>query len=161
MTSKTDYTEDEWAKLRRAPMIAGMAISIADPGGPIEITRETLTTLKAASSPPSGEELLTAIAQDISAMAQQKQNPIGDFKVSNASLAATQILKELQGASAVAKAKGTPEEADAFGRWMVAVSKAAADAAKEGGFLGFNAERVSAGEQDMLTRVAQAVGAAS
>ena len=67
MTSKADYTEDEWARLRRAPMIAGMAISIADPGGPIEITHETMATLKAASSPPSDEELLTALSQDIMA----------------------------------------------------------------------------------------------
>ena len=39
MTSKADYTEDEWVRLRRAPLVAGLAISIADPGGPIELAR--------------------------------------------------------------------------------------------------------------------------
>ena len=34
MTSKTDFAEEDWARIRRAPMVAGMAISIADPGGP-------------------------------------------------------------------------------------------------------------------------------
>jgi len=42
------------------------------------------------------------------------------------------------------------EEADAFRRWLLAVATAAADAAKEGGFMGFGAELVSQGEQRML-----------
>jgi hypothetical protein len=33
-------------------------------------------------------------------------------------------------------AKATPEETEAFGRWMVTAAQAAADAAKEGGFMG-------------------------
>ena len=33
MTAKADYTDEEWNRLRRAPFVAGMAISLADPGG--------------------------------------------------------------------------------------------------------------------------------
>jgi hypothetical protein len=54
-------------------------------------------------------------------------------------------------------AKATPEEADAFGRWLLEAAQAAADATKEGGFLGIGAEQVSAGEQAMLDRVRAAV----
>jgi hypothetical protein len=36
---------------------------------------------------------------------------------------------------------------------MLAVAQAAADAAKEGGFLGFGAEQVSKGEQAMLEQL--------
>jgi hypothetical protein len=57
-------------------------------------------------------------------------------------------------------AKATPQEAEAFGRWLVAAAQAAADAGKEGGFLGFGAEQVSAGEQRMLDQVRAALGAA-
>ena len=46
MTSKADFTEEEWARLKRAPFVAGMAISLADPGGPIEALKETSATLK-------------------------------------------------------------------------------------------------------------------
>ena len=161
MTSKADYTEDEWARLRRSPMIAGMAISIADPGGPIEITHETMATLKAASSPPSSEELLTALSQDIMAMAQKKENPVGDFKIEHSSLAANQILDELKAANEIVTAKATPDEAAAFRVWMTTVAQAAADAAKEGGFMGFHAERVSDGERAMMTKVAEALGSTS
>ena len=35
MTTKADFTEEEWARLGRAPLVAGMAITLADPGGPV------------------------------------------------------------------------------------------------------------------------------
>ena len=54
--------------------------------------------------------------------------------------------------------KASPQEAEAFRRWLVAAAQAAADAAKEGGFMGFGAEQVSAGEQQMLDRVRGALG---
>jgi hypothetical protein len=35
MTSKQDFTGEEWTRIRCAPLVAGVAISLADPGGPI------------------------------------------------------------------------------------------------------------------------------
>ena len=52
-------------------------------------------------------------------------------------------------------AKATPEEADAYRGWLKAAAQEAADAAKEGGFMGFHAERVSEGEQRMLDKLAE------
>ena len=46
MTSKTDFSDEEWTRVKRAPFLAGMAISLADPGGPIEAFKETSATLK-------------------------------------------------------------------------------------------------------------------
>ena len=34
------FTEEERTRLKRAPFVAGMAISLADPGGPIEAVKE-------------------------------------------------------------------------------------------------------------------------
>jgi len=34
----------------RSPFVAGMTISLADPGGPIEAAKETMATLKVATS---------------------------------------------------------------------------------------------------------------
>ena len=158
MTSKDAFTEDEWVRIRRAPLIAGMAISIADPGGPIEMTKETMASLKAASSPPSNEELLVAVSQDIMAMGQQKQNPIGGFKVQNAALAGKEILDELGAANDIVTTKATPDEAAGFRGWLVAVAQAAADSAKEGGFMGFGAEQVSQGERTMIDQLEATLG---
>ena len=99
MTSRQDFTDQEWTRIRRAPLVAGVAISLADPGGPIELAKETMATMRSATPPPSQEELLAAV-------------------------------------------------------------QAAADAGKEGGFLGFGGEQVSAGEQRMLDQVRTAIGMA-
>jgi hypothetical protein len=158
MTSKADYTEEEWVRLRRAPFVAGLAISIADPGGPIEIAKETIATMKAASTPPSQEELLVEVSQEIVSMVNQKQNPMAGFKPDSSALAGKMILDELMGVNEILIAKATPEEATAFRLWLLAAAQAAADGAKEGGFMGFGAEVISQGEQRMLAELRTALG---
>lgn len=159
MTAKTDFTDEEWTRVRRAPLVAGMAISLADPGGPIELAKETSASLKTATNPPSREQLLAEVALDIESMAQQRQNPMSDFKPTQGSDPRQQILEELRAVSAIVSSKATAEEAAAFNNWILASAQAAADAAKEGGFMGFGAERVSQGEKDMLEQVRTAIGA--
>jgi hypothetical protein len=159
VTKKADYTEEEWATLRRAPMVAGLAITLADPGGPIEATKEAIATLKAVTSPGSDQELVVALSQDAMALAQQRQSPLKDFKPRGA-MAGQQVLDELRAANDVVSEKATPEEAAAFRSWLLAAAKAAADAAKEGGFMGFGAERVSLGERDMLEQLGRILGTA-
>ena len=156
MTSRQDFTEQEWARIRRAPLVAGVAISLADPGGPIEVAKETMASLRSATLPPSQEELLASVALDVQALAQHKQNPLGDFKPRSGQ----QVLEELRGVNEIVTAKATPEEVEAFRRWLVAAAQSAADAAKEGGFLGFGAEQVSAGEKQMLDQVRAVLGLA-
>ena len=157
MTSKADFTEQEWTRLKRAPFVAGMAISLADPGGPIELVKETAATLKtvrdAAESGGRGE-LIDAVAQEVVAEARQRKNPLHDFRAKGA-LAGQEILEELAEANRVVSAKATPEEAGAFRDWLQTAAQEAANAAKEGGFLGFHAERVSEGEQRMLDKLAE------
>lgn len=159
MTGKADFSEQEWTRLKRAPFVAGMAISLADPGGPIELVKETAATLKtvrdAAESGGRGE-LIDAVAQEVVAEARQRKNPLQDFRAKGA-LAGQEILEELAEANRVVSAKATPEEAGAFRDWLQTAAQEAANAAKEGGFLGFHAERVSEGEQRMLDKLAEAL----
>jgi hypothetical protein len=155
MTTKSDFTDEEWTRVLRAPFVAGMAISLADPGGPIEMSKETMTTMKSATNPPTREQLLTEIALDIQSMTQQRQSPISGFKPQ----AAQQILDELGAVSEIVSTKATAEEAAAFKQWLLTTAQAAADAAKEGGFMGFGAVQVSEGEQQMLDQVRAAIGA--
>jgi hypothetical protein len=52
MTTKAEFTEEVWARLGRAPLVAGMAISLADPGGPIEAIEES----SAATTPEEADQ---------------------------------------------------------------------------------------------------------
>jgi len=156
MTSKKDFTDEEWIRIRRAPFVAGLAISIADRGGPIELAKETMASLRSATLPPSQEELLSSVALDVQALAQQRQNPLGDFRPTGGQ----QVLDELRAVNEIVTAKASPQEVEAFRGWLVATAQAAADAAKEGGFMGFGAEQVSAGEKQMLDQLRAALGVA-
>jgi hypothetical protein len=157
VTTKTDFTDEEWTRVRRAPLVAGLAISLADPGGPIETAKESMATLKNATNPPSREQLLSEVALDIQQMAQSRENPLKGFKPSGPN-PGEGVLDELRGVSAIVVAKASPEEAAAFGAWLLAAAQAAADAAKDGGFLGFHAVQVSEREQAMIDKVRAAVG---
>ena len=157
MTGKADFSEDEWTRLKRAPFVAGMAISFADPGGPIELVKETAATLKtvqgAAESGGHGE-LVDAVAAEAVADTRRRENPLQGFKPKGA-LAAQEIVDELTAVNGIVSAKATLEEADAYREWLRSAAQEAANAAKEGGFMGFHAERVSEGEQRMLDKLAE------
>lgn len=159
MTTKSDFTDEEWARVVRGPMVAGLAISLADPGGPIEMAKESMATLKAATNPPSREQLLAEVALEIQAMAQQRQNPLKGFKPAPppGQGPGDVVVEELRTVQALVAATATPEEAAAFGTWLVTAAQAAADAAKDGGFMGFHAAQVSAREQAMIDQVKAAV----
>src|SRR3954447_5629176 len=160
MTSRTDFTDEEWQRLGRAPLVAGMAISFADPGGPIEAVKETnaalRTVLQAAETGEHGP-FVQAVAKDVAEQARHRHNPLADFKPRGAD-ARQEIEDEMRAVNALLVAKATPEEADGFREWLKAAAQATALAAKEGGFLGFRAERVSEGEQQMLEKLGEIFG---
>jgi hypothetical protein len=159
VTTKSDFDTDDWARVVRAPMMAGLAITLADPGGPIEAAKETMATMRSVTNPPSREQLLSEVALDVQEMVQHKQNPLKGFTPTKDQPTGDQVIGELRVVRDLVAAKATPEESAAFGRWLVASAQAAADAAKEGGFVGFHAVRVSDREQAMLDRVRETVAA--
>jgi len=159
MTAKADFTDEEWTRLKRAPFVAGMAISLSDPGGPIELVKETAAAVKTvvgAVEQGGRGELVEAVATEAAADAKTHKNPLHDFKPKGA-LAGQMVLDELTGVNAIVSAKASPEDAEAYRTWLKDAAREAADAAKEGGFLGFHAVRVSEGEQRMLDKLGEAL----
>src|SRR5213078_1846983 len=135
-------------RLKRGPFVAGMAISLSDPGGPIELAKETAATLKtvlAAAEDGGRGELVGVVAGELASDAKAHKNPLKDFKPRGA-LAGQEIVDELTAVNRIVSAKATPEDAEAYRAWLKDAAQEAANAAKEGGFFGFHAERVSEGE---------------
>src|SRR5436190_8087846 len=158
MTAKADFTDAEWTRLKRAPFVAGMAISLADPGGPIEAVKETSATLKTvlgAAEAGGRGELVDALAHDAAADARERKNPLAGFKPSSGANAGVEIVDELREVNRIVAEKATDDDAAAMRAWLLAAAQEAANAAKEGGFMGFHAERVSEGEQRMLDRLGE------
>ena len=158
MTTKSDFTETEWTRLGRAPLLAGVAISLADPGGPIETLKESSAALQTVSEGAEKDTygpFVHELAQVVAEKARHRQNPLGDFKPGRSTTAET-ILDELRDVNLLLSERATPEEADQFREWVKTAAQRTAMAAKEGGFLGIGAELVSEREQKMLDWLAEA-----
>jgi hypothetical protein len=70
---------------------------------------------------------------------------------------ASELLDERE-RLALVEAKATPEEVEAYKRFVVTVAEAAANAHREGGFLGVGGEQVSEGERAALDEIAATLG---
>jgi hypothetical protein len=158
MTTKADFSEQEWTRIKRAPFVAGMAISLADPGGPIEAFKETAATLKSVQGAEGQDGLVGEAAREVVSEARERKNPLHDFHPKG-TLAGQQIVDELAGVNQIVSEKATPEEAEAYREWLKTAAQEAANAAKEGGFLGWHAKRVSEGEQRMLDKLDEVLAA--
>ena len=156
MATKADFTDEEWIRLGRAPVVAGMAISWADPGGPIETIKESsaaLNTVLEAAQQGTYGGFVQEVARDFAEKARHRRDPMAGFKPKGPE-AGDAILDELRRVNALLDGRLSPDEGEAFRQWLKTAAQRAALAAKEGGFLGFRGELVSEREQEMLDRLA-------
>jgi hypothetical protein len=160
VTSRADFSDEEWARLGRAPLVAGLAISLADPGGAIDAVRESsaaLRTLLDAARKGGFGDFVHSLAQDAAAKVERRENPMAGFSPDRRR-ALEEILDELRAVHALLMEKAAPQDVDDFREWIRMASQRAALAAKEGGFLGIGGQRVSEREQQMLETLGEIFG---
>ncbi len=163
MAAKTDFTPDEWKSLLQSPLIAGIAVSAADPSGLFGMLKESMASARAllqAKADPNVDALVKAVAADYETsegrtLAQDglKASLIG----SKPADIAAKALEALRGVSALLDSKA-PSDAATFKTWLSGVAKAVAEASSEGGFLGFGGVQVSDAEKATLAQIATALG---
>jgi hypothetical protein len=166
MAGKSNFTPEEWTRVVSSPMIAGMAITAADPSGLWGLLKETFAggrSLLEAKQSAGANPLTKAVAEDITtpetrSAAQElmqsrfKGAQIGDIK--------TRAVEELRAVAALVDAKA-PEDAAGFKAWLQDVAQKAAEAGTEGGFMGFGGVAVSDREKATLAEIASALGTAA
>jgi hypothetical protein len=161
MTTKTDYTDQEWEGLLQAPLMAGFYIIMAD----ISVTgmgkelKGLYQAVLAQQAPEAAQELVAAVTADIVARSQQK-GALEQPKLEENQEPRPQILNAIQQDLAVLDEKSTPEEKAGYSAWLVNVAQATAEAGREGGFLGIGSVRVSEQEKTALAGLQQALGLA-
>src|SRR3954467_7288405 len=111
MASKADFSDEDWAAILRAPLGAGMAITLADPGGPIEVVKETAAVVKVigATADEGRAGLVGEAAHEVQAMAKRRENPAKGFRPRAPALAGKEILDELGRVRGIVAAKGSAE----------------------------------------------------
>jgi hypothetical protein len=163
MADKSSFTKDEWTRLLESPMMAGMAITAADPSGLWGLLKESF----------AGGAALTKVATDSNANALIKA-VVADFSTSEGRSAArdglkaefvgakpadikTKSVESLRQVSALLSAKA-PGDAAAFKDWLHQISQSTAEAASEGGSLFGGGVQVSDAEKATLGEISSALG---
>jgi hypothetical protein len=163
MAGKTDFAQDEWRALLQSPMIAGIAVSAADPSGIFGMLKESMVSARAlfsAKTDPNADALVKAVAAEFETsegrtLAQQglKESLTGSAPGEIKSKA----IDALKRVAAILDAKA-PADAAAYKTWLAGVAKSVAEAASEGGFLGFGGVQVSDAEKATLAEISSALG---
>ena len=165
MASQDAFTAEEWALLRLTPSLVAGGTAAADPSGLFSSLKELFAGAKGmaeAFEMNSGLELFAALAADrsIPGMPDPKtllgegtrEQQMANFKGA--------VLERVKAAVELVARKATPAEAAAYRAMLAGVAQKAAEASKEGGFLGFGGVRVSDAEQAFIAEVKQAAGIA-
>ena len=162
MAAKTDFSAEEWSQVLASVMMAGMAVTLADPSGPIGLTKEGLASggaLVAAKADPNANALIKSVVSDFET-SEGRAAARGVIKSKLAGKQAAEmkgiVLAALGQAAALLDAKA-PDDAAGFKAWLRDISERVANAAGEGGFLGFGGVQVSDAEKATLGEIANAL----
>lgn len=164
MADKTSFTQSEWTLLLESPMIAGMAVTAAEPSGLWGLLKESFaggTALTAAMTNADTNALVKAVVADFSSSEGRSAARDG-LKVKFANSQPADLKKKsidsLRQVAALLDTKA-PAEAAAFKSWLKQISQRTAEAAKEGGgIFGIGGVQVSEAEKATLEEISSALG---
>jgi hypothetical protein len=164
MANKNNFTPEEWTKVLKSPVVAGIAVSAADPSGLWGTLKEAVASssaVVASKLDPGSNELVKAVVADFETSQGRSdiQNALRKhFAGAEPTDCVQRSLDTLRQVSAILDAKA-PGDAAAFKDWLRGISQKVAEASVEGAFLGFGGVRVSDAEKATLADITKALGA--
>jgi hypothetical protein len=147
MTSKSDFTDEEWELILEAPPSAGMIVVTAQRGGSL---RETIAMAKAyaeARQQHGKSELLDDIVAAKPERDHAHYHSFEELKQHG--------LQYLRDSVALLESKATPEEVDEYRRFIVTLAHKVAAAHREHG------QEVSDAEQTAIGDITKALNKAA
>lgn len=157
MSTKEDYTPEEWKLVYAAAPMVGIAVSAASVNLVVGLAKEMLALGKGVAElvhHGGDNELLRSLAADLEAAGTNVPRPKALNSPATVRPLAIEHLRKLD---ALLERKTTPAEAEAFKRWLYSIARSVADASDEGGILGIGSEKVSEAERAALVQIAQAL----
>lgn len=162
MATKTSFTPEEWQLLMEGIMSSGVAVTAADPSGLWGLLKEGMASagaLMETKSNPKSSELLKAIVADIETSEGRSRVQAGlrkKLEGAKPGEVKTRSIDMLREASRLLDTKA-PEEAATVKGVMKTIGERVAQAASEGGVLGFGGVKVSEPEKATLSEIAKAL----
>ncbi|MGD9656281.1 MAG: hypothetical protein AB7U61_01365 [Methylocystis sp.] len=163
MVTKSDFTPAEWKRLVQAPLLAGFAVTAADPSSFVGTMQEAFANARQLAEAKAGGsgDFAKAVADEIltsSGQAEAREGIRSIVQGAKLDEIKGRALEALKETAALVNQKA-PGEAKAFNGWLAHIAKTVAEAGTEGGFLGFGGVMVSDAEKATLTEISQILGA--
>jgi len=162
MADKSSFTPEEWKAILASPMLAGLAVTLAEPSGLWGTLKESMASaqaLLAAGNDPKASPLMKALLADMETSdgrsVAREEIKIDLSGKSTADLKA-QVMDKLAKVGEILDAKA-PGDAPAFKTWLKYVADQVAEAASEGGVLGFGGKQVTDAERATVSEVGKAL----
>jgi hypothetical protein len=162
MAEKSNFTAEEWRLILASPMLAGMAVTLADPSGIFGTLKEGFagaSALLTVKNDAGANAIAKAIAADFDTpegRAVARDGIKTDLKGKSPADMKAKALEGLRQVNAILAAKA-PDDAPGFRAWLKDIAANAAKASSEGGFLGFGGVKVSDVEKATLAELDSAL----
>ena len=163
MAGKNDFTPEEWKTLLESPMMAGIAVTAADPSGLWGSLKESMAsarTIMGAAHDSAAAELVRAIASDYETAdgrSVAREGLRAELSGKRPADIVTKALSAVKKAAELIDAKA-PGDAASYKTWLQHIAQAVAEASKEGGFLGFGGTQISEAEKATLAHIKESLG---
>lgn len=168
------FTQDERHLLAALPQAIGGAVAVAGRSGLFGTGKEMFANsralLEGAKAYP-GNPIIRDVVPDVAStdrggeieqMKQTRDWSIARIKakgVDSAESMIAMVVEDAREVAALLKAKAEPAQAAEYRAWTLAVAEQVANAATEGGILGFGGERLSEPESRLIAQLKDALGA--
>lgn len=143
-----------------APQMAGIAVMVAGASGVIGSIKEAAAAAQSVyAGTTHSNELIRLIStkDEMKASQERIRASMGNFGDKSPTVwVEEQTVSTLQRAASILRAKA-PSELATYNEWILAIADKVANAAKEGGFLGFGGVRVSENEQKVIASLKSAL----
>ena len=166
MTTRTDYTDSEWALLTSMPRLAAFGAMAVEEGGPVASTRELWASMmelaQAARTRYPNNALIQDVMRGYSQPADDGEMSIMGWKpdsgepLGNAIVA--QTLETAPRVREVLVSQTTADEAAEYTEWVIGIARAACGAVRSGLF-GLVGAQMTTAEDQYLNNLATALGA--
>jgi hypothetical protein len=144
MTGKADFTEGEWKLVLEGPPSAGMIVLTAQRGGSFRETFAIAKSYAEARQQHGQSELLDEIASAKPEIDHTRYSSVEELREHG--------LQHVRDAIALLEQKATPDEVEAYRRFVLTLADKVANAHREGGVAVSDAERAA------IDQLATAVG---
>ncbi|MFO7683761.1 MAG: hypothetical protein R6X34_27340 [Chloroflexota bacterium] len=162
MTTKSDYTAEEWRLITGLPWAVGLAVILAEDKGGRKAAKKELAALaeaptQVAATLPHNALVQSALPDVAASAAAERIQPYSREKGETEQMIYQDIYRMCQQLAAILAEKSPFDEREGYKQFVLGIGRVAADAVADAEFLGIGGGTLSANERKLLRALGEAL----